>query len=54
MLQAAKDGYKIKYVEADTGSSPTGALATAQKLVEQDHVFAVLAYSSATFGPSRS
>ena len=50
VLQAAKDGYKIKYVEADTGSSPTGALAAAQKLVEQDHVFAVLAYSSATFG----
>jgi branched-chain amino acid transport system substrate-binding protein len=50
VLQAAKDGYTIKYVVADTGSTPTGALAAAQKLVDQDHVFAVLAYSSATFG----
>src|SRR5262245_34707263 len=40
---AAKDGYTIKYVVADTASSPTGALAAAQKLVDQDHVFAVLA-----------
>ena len=49
-MQAAKDGYTIKYVVADTGSTPTGALAAAQKLVDQDHVFAVLAYSGATFG----
>src|SRR5262249_42929761 len=46
---AAKDGYTIKYVVADTASSPTGALAAAQKLVDQDHVFAVLAYSALTF-----
>ncbi len=50
ILQVAKDGYTIKYVLADTGSTPTGALAAAQKLVDQDHVFAVLAYSGATFG----
>jgi ABC-type branched-subunit amino acid transport system substrate-binding protein len=49
VLQAAKDGYTIKYVVADTASSPTGALAAAQKLVDQDHVFAVLAYSALTF-----
>jgi ABC-type branched-subunit amino acid transport system substrate-binding protein len=51
ILQVAKeDGYTIKYVLADTGSTPTGALAAAQKLVDEDHVFAVLAYSGATFG----
>ncbi len=49
VVLAAKEGYTIKYVVADTGSSPTGALAAAQKLVEQDHVFAVLAYSGATY-----
>jgi ABC-type branched-subunit amino acid transport system substrate-binding protein len=36
------EGYKLKYIVADTTSSTTGALAAAQKLVEQDHVFAVL------------
>ena len=43
--QAAKDGYKLKYVVADTGSSPTGALAAAQKLVEEDHAFVVISVS---------
>src|SRR5262249_4305182 len=43
------EGYKIKYVGADTGSSPAGALTGAQKLVLQDHVFAVLALSGLTF-----
>jgi branched-chain amino acid transport system substrate-binding protein len=43
------EGYNIKYVVADTGSSPAGALAGAQKLVLQDHVFAVLALSGLTF-----
>jgi branched-chain amino acid transport system substrate-binding protein len=46
---AAHDGYTIKYVIADTGSSPAGALTAAQKLVEQDHVFAVIALSGLTF-----
>jgi branched-chain amino acid transport system substrate-binding protein len=46
---AAKEGYKIKYVVADTASSPSGALTGAQKLVEQDHVFAVIAVSGLTF-----
>ena len=42
-------GYKIKYVVVDAGSSPTGALSAAQRLVEQDHVFAVIAVSGVTF-----
>jgi branched-chain amino acid transport system substrate-binding protein len=45
----APKGYTIKYVLADTGSSPAGALSGAQKLVEEDHVFAVLAASAFTF-----
>ena len=47
---AAKDGYHLKYVTADTQSTPGGALSGAQKLVTQDHVFAVLAISDLTFG----
>ena len=43
------EGYKLKFVVADTTSSPAGALSAAQKLVEQDHVFAVLAVSGLTF-----
>ncbi len=35
------EGYHLNYVVADTASSPSGALAGAQRLVEQDHVFAV-------------
>ena len=46
---AKAEGYNIKYVEADTGSTPTGALTAAQRLVEQDHVFAVLGDSSLFF-----
>jgi branched-chain amino acid transport system substrate-binding protein len=46
---AASEGYKIKYVLADTQSSPAGALTAAQKLVEEDHVFAVVAISGLTF-----
>ncbi len=47
---ASKQGYTIKYVVADTGTSPSGALTAAQQLVEQDHVFAVIAVSALTFG----
>jgi branched-chain amino acid transport system substrate-binding protein len=47
---AAAQGYKIKYVVADTGSTPTGALTAAERLVEQDHVFAILADSFLFFG----
>lgn len=46
---ATKEGYKIKYVVADTGTSPAGALTAARKLVEHDHVFAVVAISLLTF-----
>jgi ABC-type branched-subunit amino acid transport system substrate-binding protein len=46
---ARRDGYTIKYVVADTGTSPTGALAAAQKLVTQDHVFAVIGLSALLF-----
>jgi branched-chain amino acid transport system substrate-binding protein len=45
-------GYKLKYVVADTGTSPTGALTAAQTLVEQDHVYAVIAISGLTFAAS--
>jgi ABC-type branched-subunit amino acid transport system substrate-binding protein len=39
----AKDhGYTIKYIAADTATSPTTALTAAQKLVTQDHVLAVV------------
>lgn len=46
---AGTRGYHINYVIGDTGTSPSGALSAAQKMVEQDHVFAVLAVSSLTF-----
>lgn len=44
------DGYKIKYVVGDTTSTPTGALAAAQKLVQQDNVFAIVEDSSVFYG----
>jgi ABC-type branched-subunit amino acid transport system substrate-binding protein len=46
---ATRDGYTIKYVVADTETSPAAALSAAQKLVTQDHVIAVLAQSAITF-----
>jgi len=49
---AAGEGFRIKYVVADIQSSPAGALAAAQKLVDQDHVFAVIALSGLTFSAS--
>ena len=48
-IAVAPKGYNIKYVLADTGSTPAGALSGAQKLVEEDHVFAVLGASAFTF-----
>jgi branched-chain amino acid transport system substrate-binding protein len=50
---AAKDGYNIKYVTADTGTSPNGVLAAAQKLVLQDHVYAVIASSVLLFSGAK-
>ena len=46
---AAKQGYKIKYVVADTQTSPSAALSGAQKLVQQDHVDVVFAQSAIFF-----
>jgi branched-chain amino acid transport system substrate-binding protein len=47
---AAKEGYNLKFVTGDTQTSPAAALAAAKKLVEQDHVTAVLTVSALTFG----
>jgi branched-chain amino acid transport system substrate-binding protein len=44
------NGYKIKYILADTTSTPTGALAAVQGLVQQDHVFAIVENSSVFYG----
>ena len=52
MVLASRDGYTIKYIVADTATSPATALSAAQKLVQQDHVFAVIANSSLTFAAS--
>jgi ABC-type branched-subunit amino acid transport system substrate-binding protein len=52
MVLASRDGYTIKYIVADTATSPATALSAAQKLVQQDHVFAVIANSALTFSAS--
>lgn len=44
------NGHKIEYVLADTTSTPQGALTAAQKLVQSDHVFAILENSSVFYG----
>jgi ABC-type branched-subunit amino acid transport system substrate-binding protein len=46
---AKRDGYTIKYVVADTETNPANVLTAAQKLVQQDHVVAVIAVSALTF-----
>ena len=46
---AARDGYTIKYVVADTGTDPSQVLPAAEKLVLEDHVFAVVAESALAF-----
>ncbi len=46
---AATEGYKINYVVGDTATNPSGALSAAQKMVEEDHVSAVIAISALTF-----
>jgi branched-chain amino acid transport system substrate-binding protein len=43
-------GAKLKVVSVDTGSSPAGALVAAQKLVQQDHAYAIVALSSFFYG----
>ncbi|WP_232303918.1 ABC transporter substrate-binding protein [Pseudofrankia sp. DC12] len=47
---AAREGYKIKYVVGDSQTNPTTALSVAQKFVTQDHVQAVISFSSLAFG----
>ena len=47
---AQAEGYNIRYIVTDTGTSPSGALTAAQTLVEKDHVFAVLQLSVVGFG----
>ncbi|HXW35276.1 MAG TPA: ABC transporter substrate-binding protein [Acidimicrobiales bacterium] len=51
---AAQHGYNIKYVVADTASSPSGVSSAINELVQQDHVFAVVSVSSLTFLDSNS
>ncbi|ADP83990.1 ABC transporter substrate-binding protein [Pseudofrankia inefficax] len=48
-VYASRNGYTIKYIVADTATNPTTALAAAQKLVTQDHVFAVIGQSALFF-----
>jgi branched-chain amino acid transport system substrate-binding protein len=43
-------GQKITYELGDTTSTPAGALLVAQKMVEKDHVFAIMQLSSFFFG----
>ncbi|MGF7238703.1 MAG: ABC transporter substrate-binding protein [Frankia sp.] len=49
---AAREGYTIKYIVADTATNPATALSAAQKLVTQNHVTAVIAHSALTFAAS--
>jgi branched-chain amino acid transport system substrate-binding protein len=44
------NGHKIEYVRGDTASTPTGALTAAQKLVQNDKVFAIVENSSYFYG----
>ena len=48
-IVASSEGFQIRIVEADSQTSPSGILTSAKKLVEQDHVDAVLAVSALTF-----
>jgi len=47
---AARYGYKIKEVVADTGTNPAQVLPSAQKLVDENNVLAIVASSAVTFG----
>src|SRR3954451_6670691 len=38
VVYAARNGYNVKYVVADTATNPATALSAAQKLVTQNHV----------------
>lgn len=52
VVMAKRAGYDIKYVVGDTTTSPNGALSAAQKMVQEDHVLAVIADSALTFSAS--
>jgi ABC-type branched-subunit amino acid transport system substrate-binding protein len=52
VVYANRNGYKVKYVLADTATNPATALSAAQKLVTQDHVSVVIAHSAITFAAS--
>jgi ABC-type branched-subunit amino acid transport system substrate-binding protein len=49
-VMAARNGWTIKYVVGDDATNPGTALTAAQKLVDQDHVSAVIAVSAVLFG----
>lgn len=49
-IVAAKDGFKFKFVSADSQTSPSSVLSAAQKLVQVDHVDAVVMVSAVGFG----
>jgi branched-chain amino acid transport system substrate-binding protein len=51
--QGGVNGKKISIVLGDTTSSPTGALTAAQKLVQNDKVFAIIENSSVFYGAER-
>jgi ABC-type branched-subunit amino acid transport system substrate-binding protein len=46
---AEKDGFKFKFVEGDSQTSPSSMLSAAQKLVQVDHVDAVIMVSAVGF-----
>lgn len=48
----AHGGYTIKYVVGDTATNPGDVVSVAQKLVEVDHAFAIVAASALTFEAS--
>jgi len=47
------NGHKLQYVMADTQSTATGALTAAQKLVQQDGVFAIIPLTSVYYGAAQ-
>jgi branched-chain amino acid transport system substrate-binding protein len=47
---AAREGYTIKEVVADTGTNPAQVLTSAQKLVDENNVLAIVSSSAVTFG----
>lgn len=49
---AKAEGYNIKVYTVDGGTNPSTILSGAQKLVDQDHVFAVIGLSSVLFSAS--